>query len=409
MGDNERLLAAYEEYLNPNNAAFLKRLGLDSTVESASGAVIRDSRGREFVDLIAGYGVFNLGHNPERITRALRESLDGQPLWNRPFLSEPLATLAEKVVKTTPGDLSRVFFCSSGAEAVDSAIKLARLGGRRSEIVTVQGGFYGFTMGALSASGIPGQSRPFAPLVPGITHVSYGDVDALAAAVSEDTAAVLLEAVQAEVGAIDPPAGYLKAAREICDQSGALLMIDEVRTGMGRTGPAFAIEDEGIIPDVLMIGKSLAGGIVPVGAVVARAETWGRFGMSFAMSASSFAGNRLACVAANAAIDTMREEDVLASGRTAATALWKGLTELAAQHPDLITRLTGRGMLIGMHMANKRLADETVQHCVANDALVATAFCNGSCILFEPPLVITPELVQRGLDALARALDEVKA
>jgi putrescine aminotransferase len=407
MDKSERPIDAYRDHLNPNNADFLERVGLDKTVAEAKGAVIRDVTGREFVDFLAGYGVFNLGHNPARITEALRDELGRLPLWNRPFVSEPLARLASRLARLAPGDLNRVFMCSTGAEAIESSIKLARLATRRPGIVAAQGAFHGFTLGALSASGIPGQSRPFKPLLPGITHVPFGDVDALAGAVSDDTAAVLLEPFQAEIGAATPPEGYLTAAREVCDRTGTLLMIDEVRTGMGRTGPMFAVEHEGVVPDVLMLGKSLAGGIVPIGAMVARDEIWGRFGLSFSMSASSFAGNRLACVAALAALDVVEKEGVLEAGRSAGERLWRGLEELVADFPGVLTDLTGKGMLVGVHLPNTRVANDVVTEAVARDLLLGTAFCNGRCILIEPPLVITPAELDRGLTTMRGVLEAV--
>ncbi|MGD8414133.1 MAG: aminotransferase class III-fold pyridoxal phosphate-dependent enzyme [Candidatus Latescibacterota bacterium] len=407
MDKSERPIDAYRDHLNPNNADFLERVGLDKTVAEAKGAVIRDVTGREFVDFLAGYGVFNLGHNPARITEALRDELGRLPLWNRPFVSEPLARLASRLARLAPGDLNRVFMCSTGAEAIESSIKLARLATRRPGIVAAQGAFHGFTLGALSASGIPGQSRPFKPLLPGITHVPFGDVDALAGAVSDDTAAVLLEPFQAEIGAATPPEGYLTAAREVCDRTGTLLMIDEVRTGMGRTGPMFAVEHEGVVPDVLMLGKSLAGGIVPIGAMVARDEIWGRFGLSFSMSASSFAGNRLACVAALAALDVVEKEGVLEAGRSAGERLWRGLEELVADFPGVLTDLTGKGMLVGVHLPNTRVANDVVTEAVARDLLLGTAFCNGRCILIEPPLVITPAELDRGLTTMRGVLEAI--
>lgn len=407
MKNGDHVLETYREYLNPNNAAFLERVGLDSTVKEARDALIRDDRGREFVDFVAGYGVFNLGHNPSRILDAIRGELDRLPLWNRPFLSEPLARLAARLAALAPGDLNRVFLCSTGAEAVESAIKLARLATRRAEIVAAEGAFHGYTLGALSVSGIPGQSRPFKPLLPGVRHVPFGDAEALAAAVSGDTAAVLLEPFQAEIGAATPPQGYLSAAREICDREGALLLIDEVRTGIGRTGPLFAVEHESVVPDVLVVGKSLGGGIVPIGAMVARATIWGRFGLSFSMSASSFAGNRLACVSALAALDVLEENNVLEAGRAAAQILWAGLEELATDYPQLVNRLTGKGMLVGMHLQNNRMVDDVVSKAIAGGLLIGAAFCNGRCILIEPPLIIGPAELRRGLEALRNALDEV--
>jgi len=223
---SESVLQAYRTHISSNYADFLERMDLACTVEEARGTIIRDSRGRSFIDFIAGYGVFNFGHNPSDVVRALCAELEAAPLWNRPFLQAPAARLAERLAALTGGALDRVLLCSTGAETVDSAIKLARLSTRRTEIVAAQGGFHGFTLGALSLCGIPIHARPYEPLLPDVTHVAFGDAQALAAAVSARTAAVVLEPVQAEIGAETPPAGYLAEARAICDAAGALLIVD---------------------------------------------------------------------------------------------------------------------------------------------------------------------------------------
>lgn len=406
---DQELVNKYRKYLNPNHADFLERLGLATTVEEAKGAVLRDRRGRSFIDFVAGYGIFNLGHNPPRLLEALRRELDSLPLWNRPFLNAPLAELAEKLASLAPSGLSRVFVCSTGAEAVDSAIKLARLSTRRVEIIAAEGAFHGFTLGALSVSGIPALSRPFRPLLPEVRHIPYGDAETLSKAVSKRTAAVLLEPIQAEIGAVTPPEGYLTAAREICDRSGALLLIDEVRTGMGRTGPLFAVEHEGITPDVLILGKSLAGGIVPVGAIVARDRIWGRFGLSFSMSASSFAGNRLACIAALEALAIVETEKVLARGQRTGAILRAGLENLAADHPALVKGFTGRGLLLGLHFFGSREANEVIRRSIEGGLLVAAAFCSNRCLLIEPPLTIESGEVARGLRILTEACHRAAA
>jgi putrescine aminotransferase len=204
---NQAILGRYSKYPNPNYASWLERLGLAITIERADGALLCDRAGHSYTDFIAGYGIFNVGHNPPRLLEALHRELDSRPLWNRPFLSAPLAELAERLSDLAPSGLNRVFVCSSGAEAVGSAIKLAQLSTRREEIVSAKGGFHGFTLGALSVSGIPAQSRPFRPLLPKVRHIEYGNVDALTSAVTEKTAAVLLEPIQAEVGAVTPHRG----------------------------------------------------------------------------------------------------------------------------------------------------------------------------------------------------------
>jgi len=407
--DERQLLASYRTHLSTNYAEFLERLGLDHRADHATGATIRDSRGRTYVDLIAGYGVFNFGHNPPTLLEALREELTATPARSGPFLSAPLATLAERLSGLTRDALSKVFVCSTGAEAVDSAIKLARLSTRRPGIVAAQGGFHGFTLGALSVSGVPAQTLPYAPLLPQVRHVPFGDADALAAAVSRETAAVLLEPIQAEIGAETPPDGYLAAARAICDEAGALLIIDEVRTGMGRTGPMFAMEHDSVMPDILVIGKSLAGGIVPIGAMLAHPRLWTRFGLTFSMSASSFAGNRLASVAALTTLSTLATPSVLESAREMGALLRRGLDALSERYPNPPIRISGRGLLLGVHFATPRLASEVVRMAIERGVLVATAFCNSRCVLLEPPLVIERSAIEHALGVLDDAVRAASA
>lgn len=404
----DEILGAHGRHMGSSYARALERLGLATTAVEARGATITTGDGRTLIDFVAGFGVFNFGHNPPAVVDALQEALRCNPLWNRPLLSEPFAEAAAALVEVTPPGLDRVLFTSSGAEAVDSAIKLARLSTGRKAIVAAEGGFHGFTLGALSVSGIPSQSRYFEPLLPGVQHVPFGDLAAMAAAVTDETAAVLLEPVQAEIGGITPPDRYLAEVREICDRHGALLMVDEVRTGMGRTGPMFAVEDDGVVPDILLVGKSLAAGIVPIGAMLAPARLWARVGLSFAMSASSFGGNRLACIAASATLRFARETSALAQGTRTGHILDGALNDIPVDGKAL-TKVTGRGMLRGVHFANARLAGEAVRRVIDRGVLVATAFCNPACMLLEPPLVAEPELIRVGAAAIADVCRDLRA
>lgn len=406
MAANDELLQAYGRHMGRPYAQSLERQGLASTVAEARGATIVTGDGRKLIDFVAGFGVFNFGHNPPQVVRALAQALGAQPLWNRPFLSEPFAKAAAALVKASPPGLERVLFTSSGAEAVDSAIKLARLATGRQGVVAAEGGFHGFTLGALSVSGIPAQSRYFEPLLPGVRHVPFGDGGAMAAAVDASIAAVILEPVQAEIGAITPPAGYLREVREICERNGALLIVDEVRTGMGRTGPMFAVEEEGVTPDILLTGKSLAAGIVPIGALLAPARLWTRVGLSFAMSASSFGGNRLACTAAAATLDLVRKKGLLQQGEAAGAALEAALKDLPTGE-GVLQQVTGRGLLRGIHFADPRTAADVVRRTIERGVLVAAAFCNPSCILLEPPLVANQEQIRRGVAVLSSVCREI--
>ena len=404
---DQRWLESYRAHLSANYAEMLERLDLAVTAPDAHGATVRDSRGRSYTDLVAGYGVFNFGHNPPAVLDALSEELRGAPARGGPFLNAPLAELAERLAALAGGVLNRVFVCSTGAEAVDSALKLARLSTRRREIVAARGAFHGFTLGALSVSGVPAQTRLYEPLLPEVRHVPFGDADALAAAVTSETAAVILEPIQAEVGAETPPNGYLARARAICDASGAVLVVDEVRTGMGRTGPLFAVEREGVWPDILVAGKSLAGGIVPIGVMLAHPRLWGRFGQTFSMSASSFAGNRLAAVAALSILSLVETSGVLEQARAPSEALWEGAEQLRRSHPHVVSRITGRGMLAGIHFTTGMTAGHVVRESIRNGVLAATAFCNPRCLLLEPPLVISVEEIRRAMSVMDAACASV--
>jgi putrescine aminotransferase len=219
---------------------------------------------------------------------------------------------------------------------------------------------------------------------------------------------VVLEPVQAEIGAETPPAGYLAEARSICDAAGALLVVDEVRTGMGRTGPLFAIEEDGVMPDILLVGKSLGSGIVPIGAMLAHRRIWGRVGLTFTMSASSFSGNRLACIAALATLDQVDRSDVLERARKSAAVLRAGLEQLHTAHATLLDRITGRGLLVGLHFRTPQMASDVACIAIQRGLLVATAFCNNRCILLEPPLTITEAEIGQALHVLSEACDTTR-
>lgn len=401
--ENGGLLQSYRNHISKPYADFLERLGLARSILRATGAELVDSSGKTYIDFIAGFGIFNLGHNPPELLADLHRELDSLPLWNRPFINERLAQLAQKLTGLLPACLDKVFVCSTGAEAIDSAIKLVRLSTRRQQIVAATGAFHGYTIGALSLCGIPAQRKSFEPLLPEIKFVPFGDTDALVSAVNEETAAVFLEPIQAEIGGIDPPSGYVAAAREVCNQTGALLVLDEVRTGMGRTGSLFACTSEQVIPDLLVIGKSLAGGIVPIGAVVARSVIWGRFGLSFAMSASSFAGNRLACTAAMAALRLASEPAFLKHANEVSDYLWTGLRKIQQEFSTKQIRLSGKGMLIGLHLPDPQVTAQIVNCCVDQGLLMAKAFCNNRAILIEPPLILTRQEAKKGLEILIKS------
>ncbi|WP_372411618.1 acetylornithine transaminase [Streptomyces luteireticuli] len=361
------------------------------TLVSGSGATVRDADGREYTDFVAGIAVNALGHGHPAVVEAVGEQIARLGHVSNLYMAEPPVALAERLLGLA-GREGRVFLSNSGAEAVEAAFKIARRTGR-PHIVAAQGGFHGRTMGALALTGQPAKQEPFLPLPGGVTHVPYGDVEALRAAVTERTAAVVLEPVQGENGVVPAPPGYLRAAREITAATGTLLVLDEIQTGIGRTGHWFAhqAEDEGAEPDVMTLAKGLGGGL-PIGATVAFGTAAGL--LAPGQHGSTFGGNPVSCAAALAVLDTVEKDGLLSHVRRVGERLRAGAA--ACGHP-LLREVRGAGLLLGLVLARP------VAREVQRAALEAGFLVNAAApdvVRLVPPLVVTEEQV----DAFVRAL-----
>ncbi len=406
--DRDRLVAAtldrYRRYLNPGLAR-LFRFGGSETVEwAAEGCLVWDVHGREYVDCACGPAIFNVGHRHPRVLAAVRDQLERMPMSVRTMPSAPQAELAERLAQLTPGDLQYAFFCNSGAEAVEGALKLARLATGRPGIVAMRDAFHGKTLGALSATGREEYRAPFEPLLPGVTHVPFGDADALEAAVGPDVGAVILEPIQGEAGVILPPPGYLRAVREICDRHGALLIADEVQTGLGRTGRMFCVEHDGIVPDILALAKALGGGVVPIGAFVARPALWERFQRQPYLHSSTFGGNPLACRAALATLEVLTEERLPERAVEQGARMLRGLREVQQRHPRVVRAVRGCGLMIGVEFAHPDYALLVSAEAGHRGVITFYTLNRPEVIRIEPPLVIPPALVDRAVDGLDGAV-----
>jgi predicted acetylornithine/succinylornithine family transaminase len=364
-------------------------------VVRGEGAALYDGDGRRFVDCMAGISMNNVGHCHPAVVAAIAEQAGRLINVSNLYYTQPMIALAEWIRDHSLG--GRVFFCNSGAEASEAALKIARKHGGpgRPEVVALVDGFHGRTYGALSLTGQPGKQEPFRPLVPGVRHVERDDLEGLAAAVSERTCAVVLEVVQGEVGVHPVPQPMLELARELCDRHGALLLIDEIQTGLSRTGPLWAHQDAGVVPDVMMIAKSLGGG-VPIGAVVARPEHDAI--LQPGDHGSTFAAGPLACAAALASCgvlgDAALQEDVRRKGAD----LLAGLEGLVAD--GLATVARGRGLMCAIDLPRPR-AGEAVLRMLDEGFLVNDT--SPRTIRMLPPLVIEPD----DLDALVAAFRRV--
>ncbi len=362
------------------------------------GIYVEDSGGRRYLDFVSGIAVTGQGHCHPRLVAAIKRQAEELIHCSNLFLIPQQALLAEKLC--TASGLQQAFFCNSGAEANEAALKLARKWGKQnksgaSEIVTAQGSFHGRTLGALSATGQRKYQRDFEPLVPGFKTVPFGDLDALNAAVGGQTAAILLEPVQGEGGVHPAPAGYLEGAAQLAQEKNVLLILDEVQTGLGRTGKMFAFQHSGIQPDVLLLAKALGGGI-PIGALLAGQRAVGTFRPGD--HASTFGGSPLAAAAALAAFAAV-EEGLVQNCAQMGTYFKQGLRNLQKRRP-VIEEVRGMGLLLAAALAIP--AQPVVDACRERGLLILTA---GERVLrFLPPLIVNQSQIDAALEILAEAL-----
>jgi acetylornithine/N-succinyldiaminopimelate aminotransferase len=364
------------------------------TLVRGEGAHVWDADGKEYVDLLGGIAVTALGHNHPALVAAVTDQLGTLGHVSNFFTSPQQVELAEKLLSLLGAGPGKVFFTNSGTEANEAAFKLTRRTGR-TQIVVAEGGFHGRTMGALALTSKEAYRAPFEPLPGEVTFVPYGDADALAAAVTDRTAAVLLEPMQGEAGVVVPPAGYLADARRIADEHGALLWLDEVQTGIGRTGQWFAHHDTGVVPDLVTVAKGLAGGF-PIGACIGVGAAGDL--LEPGNHGTTFGGNPVACAAALAVIGTIEADGLLER----VTALGLKLRDGLAADPR-VTEVRGEGLLIGLDLATDASAD------VAAAALEQGFIINNPTpqrIRLAPPLVLTDDDVDSFLAAWPAILDQ---
>ncbi|OBG25674.1 acetylornithine aminotransferase [Mycobacterium sp. E3198] len=367
---------------------------------SGDGALVTDVDGKTYIDLLGGIAVNVLGHRHPAVIEAVTHQLATLGHTSNLYATEPGVALAEELVALLAVDAqARVFFCNSGTEANEVAFKLSRLTGR-TKLVAAQEAFHGRTMGALALTGQPSKQAPFEPLPGYVTHVPYGDVDALAAAVDDATAAVFLEPMMGESGVVVPPEGYLAAARDITARHGALLVLDEVQTGMGRTGAFFAHQHDGITPDVVTMAKGLGGGL-PIGACLAvgpAAEL-----LTPGLHGSTFGGNPICTAAALAVLRTIQAEGLVRHAEVLGKSVRHGIETLG--HP-LIDHVRGRGLLWGIVLTAERAKDA---EAAARDAGFLVNAAAPNVIRLAPPLIVTQAQIDGFIEALPGILDGVTA
>jgi len=397
----------YKKYVNIGMANLLEFVGFHAVENISRGMYITDSTGTDYLDFLGGYGVFSFGHSHPKILAAVADQLYKMPMSSKVLFNGKQAELAEKLAEITPGELTYSFICNSGTEAVEGALKLARLYTTKPGIIGTSGGFHGKTYGGLSASGREIYRAPFAPLIPDFTHVPFNDIQAIEEAINERTAAVIVEPIQGENGVIVPDDDYLPKLRELCTKHNILLILDEVQTGMGRTGKRFACEHYGVVPDIMTIAKALGGGVMPIGAFISTPKIWKAMEPNPLLHSSTFGGNELACAAAIAAIEVLEEEKLAKNAEEMGDYLLNGLKEIAKEHKETITAVRGKGLLVGVEFTDNDIAALVIAGFAQQNIVAAYTLNNPKVIRFEPPLIVKKHQIDKVLSSLQLSIRSV--
>lgn len=370
-------------------------------VVRGKGSVVWDSNGNEYIDFMSGIGVAIIGHCNDAVIQAVREQSEKLITCHGSFYNDARAGFMERLVKAAPKGLGKALLTNSGTESVEAAIKLARRHTSRKKIVSMKGGFHGKTYGSLSATWNKKYRDPFGPLLDGFGFAEYGDPQSLAQLVDGDTAAVIAEPVQGETGVIVPPSDYFRQVREICDQKGALLILDEIQSGLGRTGKMWASDHFGVVPDVMTVSKGLGGGL-PIGAAVATDEVAGS--LKGGEHTSTFAGNPLSCAAGSATLDFIAKNDLPSKARDKGEMMKAGLAKIASSH-KLVKEVRGLGLMLGLQTR----VDILTQLQSAQAKGVIFAYSGRDTFRFLPALVMPESQITRGLDVLDAVIGEAEA
>lgn len=402
--DVEEVIDTHHDHVNRGMARLMRLLNVGVEV-SADGVHVTDHKGIRYLDC-GGYCVFLLGRRHPCVLAAAIAQLENVALGSRLLVNRQQADAAKALASVAPAGLQYVWLANSGAEAVEAAMKLAKVNGR-SRFIAMKGGFHGKTLGALSLTHSPKYRLPFAPLLPGVSFVDFGDIDALRLAMADGGAdtAVVLEPIQSEAGVIIPPAGYLRAVEALCRERGALLILDEISTGLGRTGAWWVCQDEGVTPDILLCGKALSGGLVPVSALLCRAELYEAFNTNPLVHTSTFAGSPLVSAVVKAVIETLVELDAPRRAKQLGEQLLDGLAAIQQRHQfPFLAAIRGRGLLIALEFTQDAFAGEFLLEMVANKVLISHSLNAHATARLTPPVTLTDTHVAQLLGAAEASL-----
>ena len=420
-------IANFNENVNPGWLEYRKSVSTDSAfVEwEDEGEVFRDVYGTEFIDCLGGFGIYACGHGNPEIKKTVRAQLDRYCLHSQELVDPLRGYLARLLALITPGDLQYSFFTNGGAEAIEMALKLARLATGGKWYISTVGAFHGKSMGAISMGGKAAYREDYIPMIQQVQHVEYGNAAATEAAVKnliavgEKVAAIIVEPIQGEGGVIIPPEGYLKELRRIADEYGCCLIFDEIQTGLGRTGTMWRCDHEGVTPDIMTYGKASSGGVVPITGIIARPWTYEKSGIGtgttgkmfdnpWILGSPTFGGNPLACAAFISTIRFMLENDIPGEMAKKGDYYMKGLAKLQEKYPTVLKAIRGAGMLICMEFPEAEVGYEVTKGLFARKVMTAGTLVNAKTVRIEPPATQSYETIDRVLTALDESIAEVK-
>lgn len=415
----EETVDAYEKHVNRGFISYRKAVteaGEFAALEwSGHGALLHGLLGREYIDCLGGYGIFSAGVNHPRIVKAVQDQMGRMALNSQELLEPWRAALAKLLAAVTPGELGCSFFINNGTDAVEGAIKLARLHTGRNTFLATLGGFHGKSMGSLSLMGKASFRTPFSGGLQDVRFAPFGDAAALeqefakAEAVGTPIAAFVVEPVQGEAGAVVPPDDYLPRARELCTEYGALLIADEIQTGMGRTGKLWAVDHWNVEPDIMCLGKSIGGGVMPLSAFVSTPEIWEVLIPNPVIHSTTFGGNPMACAAGIAAIAVTLEEDLPGQAAARGDFMMEQLRALQARYPQVLAGVSGKGLLIGLEFPSDAIGYQLAGGLFRRGVLVAGTYSKARTIRLEPSLGIPMDLLQEVLNRIEDTFREIVA
>jgi len=404
----EGIIRRFSEYVSSGKVDFLTGVGIDFVFGRREGPYVWDATGsRRLINCHCNGGVFNMGHKNPKVIQALVKSLKELDIGNHHLISEQRGLLAEKLAELTPGDIKYTVFGVAGGEAIDLAIKLARGYTGKLKVISAVGGYHGHT-GLALAAGDEQYWKPFGPQPPGFTQIPFGDISALSQAIDHDTAAVIFETIPATYGIPIPPEDFYPRVQDLCRRNGALLIIDEVQTGLGRTGKLWAIEHYDVVPDVLVTGKGLSGGIYPMSATCFRPRYESFFKANPFIHVSTFGGAEVGCPAAMVVLEESSRPEFLENVRNIAEIFATGFEKLKAKHPEILVRLRQLGLMMGIEMVNEQCGPVMSRTCYDNGILSIYANNDTRISQLLPPLTIDQDLAEEILDRLDHALSDAK-